>query len=331
MLVTVILFGILPGIVALGFIVISVRSILRAISIKQLALGIPVVLTAIFSLFVLERMFLQAAWPTFLPHLAIVAITPLTALQWHLARGRGSHVAHTRLFIIGVVLLLVSVPPLAFMVREFAVTRMAAKRYSTEHIRSREPGMAGGALRAEIGGHVVALEDDQPVDTNGDARVEGVVRILIDGRDYSTNSPVDIRLNSRDANRYWGFAYLMRLLDHRQGTQQLVVAQSLRDGRYRTLTVSANGNVVEDQFSYGERCDPAIRAILIDSVTPSPSGFCSADERQFSAVFYPVMYSWVSFALGLGCLIDARVARRATSSPIPLTASASGVVSDLRK
>jgi hypothetical protein len=310
MLLTVILFGVLPGIAALGIIVISVRSILRAVSITQLALGIPVVLTAMWSLFVLERIFLQAAWPTYLPHIAIVAIAPLTALQWHLARGRASPVADTPLFIIGAVLLLVSVPPFVLMIREFAMTRMAANRYSTEHIQSREPGMAGGALRAEIGGHVVALEDDQSVDTNGDPRVEGVVRILIDGRDYSTNSPVEIRLNSRDANRYWGYVYLTRLLDRREGTQQLVVAQSLRDGRYRTLTVSANGNVVEDRFRYGERCDPAVRAILIDSVTPSPSGLCSADERQWSAVLYPVVYPWVSLALGMGFLIDARAVRR---------------------
>jgi hypothetical protein len=310
MLIAIILFGVLPGMVALGVIMVSVRSIVRAVSVAQLILGLPTITVAVWSLLILERIFLDAAWPTYLPHIAIAAISPLAAIQWHLARGKGSDVDERRLFIIGLVLLAVSVPPSAFMAREIAMSNIAARRYSAEHIQSREPGMAGGALTAEIGGHVVALEDAQPVDTNGDLRVDGIVRILIDGRDYSTDSRAEIRLNSRDANRYWGYVYLMRLIDRDEGTQQLVVAQNLLNGRFRTLTVSANGSVLQDEFGYEERCDPPVRALLIDSVVPSPSGLCSAGQQGWVAVVYPVIYPWVSCALGLGCLVDAGLAQR---------------------
>lgn len=206
------------------------------------------------------------------------------------------------LFIVGVVLLGISAKPLALIGREVAIGNAIAARYSVERIISRERGMEGGALRAEIGGHVAALQDEQPFADNGDTRVDGVVRILIDGRDYSNHSLAKIRLNRRDANRYWGYVYLMRLVDHEEGTQQLVVAQRLGRGHYRTLTVPADGRVVEDQFEYAGRCEPPVRALLIRYVVPHPSGFCSDVMQVWPSVFYPVLYPWASGALGLICL-----------------------------
>ena len=129
--------------------------------------------------------------------------------------------------LIGVVLLGVSARPSPPMSREAVVGSSVKTRYS---VLSGIGGMDGGTLRAELGGHTVTLVDDLPVDTVGDLRVDGKVRILVDGRDYSNPATVKIRRAYRDANRYWGYVYLMRLVDHQEKTEQLVVTQSLGDG-----------------------------------------------------------------------------------------------------
>ena len=203
--------------------------------------------------------------------------------------------------LIGVVLLAVSARPLLLMSREVVVGWSVKTRYSVDRIGS----MDGGALRADVGGHTVTLEDDLPVDTVGDLRVDGKVRIFVDGRDYSNPATVKIRRAYRDANRYRGYAYLMRLVDHQEKTEQLVVAQSLGYERYRTVSTFPNGRVVQDEFEYDGRCEPPVRSLLIRHVVPHPSGFCSDVMQVWPSIVYPVLYPWVSGVLGLTCVVIA--------------------------
>jgi hypothetical protein len=93
------------------------------------------------------------------------------------------------LFIVGTVLIVISARPLMLMGRELAIGSQVNSRYSVERIISRDRGMEGGALRATIGGYTIALEDDQPFQDDGDVRVDGPVRILVSGRDYSNWRP----------------------------------------------------------------------------------------------------------------------------------------------
>jgi hypothetical protein len=310
------MFGVLPAVAALGVIVVSVQLIIRAFGVVQLVLGFPAIVAAAWSLWVLKNIFVDAAWPTYLPHIVITASLSLVMIQWHLARPRPVRPDARRaraLMIVGGILLVISSVPLLRMARELAGSMSVDRRFAVERIQSHEPGIAGGALESEIGGHLVKLEDEQPFDASGDARADGPVRILIDGRDYSTDSRAEIRLNSKDANRYWGYVYLMKLIDRDQGTQHLVVAQNVGAGRYRTLTVSADGSVVEDEFDYGERCDRPLRVRLIDSVVPSPIGRCFGSAYGSRSLIYPVVYPWITAALGLAWVIDTRRSRRQIS------------------
>jgi hypothetical protein len=206
------------------------------------------------------------------------------------------------LLLVGALLVTVSAPLLTLMAREFWIGSRVADRYSVDRIISRERGMEGGAIQGEIHGHVVALEDDQPFNGVGDVRADGPVRILVDGRDYSSPASAKIRLSRRDANRYWGFVYLMKLTDRETHTESLVVAQSLGAQGYRTISVAADGRVLEDRFGYAGRCSPPIRAALIRYVVPHPSGYCSDVLQGWPSLLYPVLYPWTSGALGLGCL-----------------------------
>ena len=272
-------------------------------------------LLAGWSLFVLKRIFLDAAWPTFLPHLIILATVPLAAIQWRMARRerRDTDLRRERILLItGLTLLIISAKPLTLMALDAAMSSAVARRYTVQPPQGRD------ALRAEIGGHVVTLEDDEPLNPDGDVRIDGIVRIVIDGRDYSTNARAEIRLNSGDANRYWGYLSLKRLIDRAAGVQHLVVAQNLVDGRYRTLTIAADGRVVEDEFSYEERCNRHIRAILIDDVVPHPLEACANGMEGWAGLLNPVVYPWVSFALGLSLLADgvSSSVRRRHTAPV---------------
>src|SRR5262245_40023084 len=109
------LFVILPIVAALGAIVVSLRSLGRAFSITQVALAIPSIALAGFSLFILKRIILDKAWPTYLPHVAILLAVPLAAIQWHRARRvrRDSNVRREQIQLVtGVILVMVSAGPL---------------------------------------------------------------------------------------------------------------------------------------------------------------------------------------------------------------------------
>jgi len=202
---------------------------------------------------------------------------------------------------IGVLLLVVSAPPLLLMGREVAIQSGVHDRYAIEPIPSGYPGMESNGLQAEIGGHSVRLEDDQPPTSDPEARATATVRILIDGRDYSNPTSAKIRPFYRDDNRYWGYVHLTKLVDRHDGATSLVVAQSLDASRYRVLTVDADGRVADDRFEYSERCSAPVRALLIREVTPHPVGYCSDLMQVWPSLFYPVLFPWASGVVGFGC------------------------------
>jgi hypothetical protein len=84
----VVLWGIAPSVVATGVIFVSVRSIGRGFGITQFLLGIPTIVVSVAALWVLKRMFIDRAWPTFLPYYAIGATIPIVSVQAFLARAQ---------------------------------------------------------------------------------------------------------------------------------------------------------------------------------------------------------------------------------------------------
>jgi len=233
------------------------------------------------------------------------------------------------LFAIGLGLLAVSAPPLILMVRELVVGASVERRYSVDPLLVASKGMVHGSVRATIGGHTVALTDDQgrrpeePRDFS-DPRDEGQISILVDGSTVTAPVRTKIRLNRRDADRYWGYVKLMRLKD-REGPDRLVVAQNLGHGQYQTTSVFGDGAVVEDKFAYGDWCSPPVRTMLIREVVSVPIGYCSGVMQVWPSVFYPVLYPWFSGALGGGITAVAAGAwlrRRAKADDISIESDA---------
>jgi hypothetical protein len=84
----VVLWGIVPSVVATGVIFVSVRSIGRGFGITQFLLGIPTIAVSVAALWILKRMFIDRAWPTYLPYYAIGATIPIVSIQAFLARAQ---------------------------------------------------------------------------------------------------------------------------------------------------------------------------------------------------------------------------------------------------
>jgi hypothetical protein len=79
--------GVLPVVAACGAIALSVRAALRKPDWIQRGLTVAVVVASIFSLVILKRIFIDGAWPTAVPHLAIAASWCVVGVQrWMPAR-----------------------------------------------------------------------------------------------------------------------------------------------------------------------------------------------------------------------------------------------------
>jgi len=89
----VVLWGIVPGIVATGVIFVAVRSIGRGFGVTQFLLGIPTIVVSIAALWFLKRIFLDRAWPSYLPYYAIGATIPVVCIQAFLARAQSNRQA----------------------------------------------------------------------------------------------------------------------------------------------------------------------------------------------------------------------------------------------
>jgi hypothetical protein len=82
----IVVFGVFPAMVAIGAMGLSLRAIARAFGPVQILMGVSTIGAALWSLLVLKRIFLDGAWPTYLPHLIIAGCVVVAALQSLLAR-----------------------------------------------------------------------------------------------------------------------------------------------------------------------------------------------------------------------------------------------------
>jgi hypothetical protein len=206
----------------------------------------------------------------------------------------------------GLFLLGVSVYPLALMAREVFTARHVRSLYAVQDVND--------SLATSIGSHRVGLEDDLEPAASAEARARTPVHIIVDGRDYGLPIDAVARPYFRDANRYWGYLRLKRITDLRSGVANVVVAQALgappgtvryddRLLRYRILSISDDGVVHEDVFTYPERGHPPVRALAMNGVVPHPFGFYSDLMQVWPSLWYPLLYPWLSGLAGIVILL----------------------------
>jgi len=224
------------------------------------------------------------------------------------------------LFWIGGLLLAASAYPLLLMAREVATGLSVAARYSFKPVYDSQ--------RASLGMHQVSLLDDAPESSDPSARIRGVVRIVIDGRVFTTVSNVEIRPSFKDANRYHGSLALVRFENLRSEAHVAIVANAAVDPavprlpnggynfdylRFRLITLDADGRVNDETFFRKDRGSPAVRAALARFVSPSPMGFYSDLMMVWPSLLYPIAFPSASGLVGGVCIWAAVKTRRRAS------------------
>ena len=86
----VLVWGVLPAVLALAVLAISVRSMIRHRGAIQVLLGLPAISLSFLSLWALKRMFFDGAWATYFPYVGIALAMPFAIVQSHLARSSTS-------------------------------------------------------------------------------------------------------------------------------------------------------------------------------------------------------------------------------------------------
>ena len=227
----------------------------------------------------------------------------------------------TGLFWIGALFLVPSAYPLLLMTREVLTGYYVQARYRLKPIYESQT--------ATIGGHRVSLLDDAPESSDRAARIRGVVRIVIDGRECATVSNVEIRPSFSDANRYHGFLALVRFENIFRGEAHLaVVANAATDPatprlsnggynldylRFRLISLDSDGRVSDETFFRKERGSPPIRAALARFVSPSPMGYYSDLMMVWPSLLYPIAFPWASGLVGaVAMLLAVKTRRQAT-------------------
>jgi hypothetical protein len=224
-------------------------------------------------------------------------------------------------FWLGALLVATSGFPLLLMAREVLTGFTVGARYRFKPVYDSQS--------AVIGQHRVSLTDDQPESADRSARIRGAVRIVIDGRVYATANNVEIRPSFRDANRYHGFIALVRFDDVGRSESHLAVVMNVgvdpgiarlpQSGynfdflRFRLITVSADGGVLDETFFRKDRGSPALRAALASWVSPSPMGYHSDLMMVWPSLLYPIAFPWTSGLVGALCIaIAVKTRHRAT-------------------
>jgi len=196
------------------------------------------------------------------------------------------------------------------MTREVYTNSCINKRYRFSHVHDRQS--------ATIGNHRISLSDTTPETSDQSARARGEVQIDIDGKNYAAAHNVEIRHAFHDANRYWGFLALVKVVDNQTRKEFLTLAQFLgidsqvpRLGsggenydylRFRLVTIDQDGKIQDETFFRKDRSNPVLRSRLASFVAPSPMGYYSDILCYWPSLIFPIIFPWLSGLVGALCI-----------------------------
>lgn len=181
--------------------------------------------------------------------------------------------------IVGVLLLGLSAWPLFLMAREEFIRLDLNHNYQFTRAPDGE---------ATIGKTPVRLISEKK-----DARGDPQVRVNIGGHDYSAPSIYSSIVTVQDRQAAQNSVVVIQYLG---GDGTLPFAK--RKMHWRSLWVTADGQVRKDEFNYDDRCTPPIRSRLANFATPTSLGCKSDLMHGWPSLLYPILYPWISGALG---------------------------------
>jgi hypothetical protein len=152
--------------------------------------------------------------------------------------------------------------------------------------------------------NTIRIEDKfSPGIFNESSREKSSINITINDKDWSVVNPIDIRPNYLDENRYHGYFGLLTVEE--KGSESLIFVQRLSGSNptdlvWRILTISPNGQVHENQFSYEQRSDVPKRVDYINLTNTSPFslGYKSNILKGWPSLIFPLLYPFVTASIG---------------------------------
>lgn len=214
----------------------------------------------------------------------------------------------------GLILLISSVPILLQMAREEISNYQYKRRYELKQLNDLYPHELKTIQRFDVRGNIIELSDTfVEGGYSQEDRRDNSVTIRINGQDYSSQSLVRIRPFYQDSNRYHLWVAVADLRDKKLDQQWFVITQRIDDNygiwsgrpdyhsnyRFRLLFIAPEGSVREETFRYADRATPVYRTALAALVSSSPIGFHSDVYAVWPSLFYPVIFPWITGALGL--------------------------------
>ncbi|MBP1934042.1 hypothetical protein [Ammoniphilus resinae] len=157
-------------------------------------------------------------------------------------------------------------------------------------------------------GHTILTQDYfQPGIVDEEDYPLSKLKVVINGKDYSVENPIEIRPNYFDNNRYHGFFGVLRVKS--EGNEELVLVQRVsgpefkreQDLAWRTLRIQKDGQVTLDQFTYDERGDLPQRVNFVNQASTSPIalGYRSNILQGWPSLLFPLLYPFGTATFGL--------------------------------
>lgn len=177
-----------------------------------------------------------------------------------------SHSATRIAAVTGAMLLIASMPLLVAQWREATTERRAYRRYSIE--------MNGPS--ATLNGRSLSM-------------FRGAV--IVDGH--------------RQLERFGPDGTVLLIQDHTTGERELIGIERSRDGRsYRRVVLEADREAVAQTFTLDGKTDQ-LGVLAARLVTPTPVPFTNRSLQYWPGALYPILYPWLTGAVGVLLLIAA--------------------------
>jgi len=157
------------------------------------------------------------------------------------------------------------------------------------------------------GNTILTGDQFQPGNYDEDNYPLSKLRVVVNGKDWSVENPIEIRPSFFDNNRYHGFFNVLKVRS--EGNEALVLVQRVsgpefkreEDLAWRTLRIQKDGQVIEDRFTYEERGDVPERVDFVNHAYASPValGYRSNILQGWPSLFFPLFYPFGTATFGL--------------------------------
>jgi hypothetical protein len=151
-------------------------------------------------------------------------------------------------------------------------------------------------------------------------RLEGVaggdivtVQIMLNGK--AIGDPTEMWLSNRErGSRYFSWLDVLSVYDDNEGSQSAAIVQRLTDDdthmddrQWRIIHIAEDGSWREEHMSYRDReaHHLGVKLVRVSGTSLMAMGYYSDTLHYYPTLFFPLLYPWITTALGVMMLLVA--------------------------